>query len=63
MKLSFKSLIPTRARAKATKSPVYEFFAEASAHTKAKAYRKALRSASSEQASLLARYNKLSKAQ
>ncbi|MBY0538347.1 hypothetical protein K2P47_03025 [Patescibacteria group bacterium] len=40
------------------KSPVYVFFAEADATVKTKAYRKALRSASEDQMSILSKYDK-----
>lgn len=40
------------------KSPVYTFFAEASAKTKTKAYRKALRGASEDQMHILSKYEK-----
>ncbi|MFM2340071.1 MAG: hypothetical protein RLZZ360_707 [Candidatus Parcubacteria bacterium] len=46
------------------KSPVYEFFAEATATEKKKAYRKALKGASDDQLQLLSRYSEgLSNAQ
>ncbi len=40
------------------KSPVYVFFAEADATVKTKAYKKALRSASEDQMSILSKYDK-----
>ncbi len=44
--------------AQGDKSPVYVFFAEADAKTKAKAYRKALRGASADQKDILTKYEK-----
>lgn len=43
---------------KATKSPVYEFFAEATASEKTKVYKKALKGASDDQIRVLSRYSK-----
>jgi hypothetical protein len=40
------------------KSPVYAFFAEASAEVKTKAYKKALRGASDDQMRILSKYDK-----
>jgi hypothetical protein len=58
MKLINKLLGSKEKKISGTKSPVYVFFAEADAKEKAKAYRKALRSASKEQMLVLTKFDK-----
>ena len=58
MKYILKFLGRKNETARSVKSPVYAFFAEADATEKARAYKKALKSASEDQMSILSRYDK-----
>jgi len=58
MKYFFNLLSAKTKKEQSGKSPVYAFFAEASADVKTKAYKKALKSASEDQMHILSRYDK-----